>query len=139
LRTENLDYNTVLDRLRDTNNIRMLHALLGLLTEVGELADQFKKVIFYGKELDTVNLREEHGDLNWYNALLADVIKNMTGQDFETTLKDNIAKLAKRYPNKFSEADALNRDTKNELSHFTDSKLGEPHKAPTIGPKFYQD
>jgi NTP pyrophosphatase (non-canonical NTP hydrolase) len=42
------------------------HALLGLVTEVGELADCVKKHAIYGKDLDKVNMMEEVSDLLWY-------------------------------------------------------------------------
>jgi len=49
------------------------HASLGALTEVGELLDNFKKHLAYGRQLDLPNLLEECGDLNWYLALAAHI------------------------------------------------------------------
>lgn len=43
-----------------------LHALLGLLTELGELADAVKRHVVYGKPLDKVNIVEEVADCMWY-------------------------------------------------------------------------
>jgi NTP pyrophosphatase (non-canonical NTP hydrolase) len=90
--------------------MRILHAVMGLATESGELLDAMKKHIFYGKELDFVNLLEEHGDLFWYAAILADAV----GFTFEESMERNIAKLKARYPNKFTEESALIRDLNNE-------------------------
>jgi NTP pyrophosphatase (non-canonical NTP hydrolase) len=45
------------------------HSTAGLLTEVGELVDNYKRHWFYKKDIDRVNLREELGDLLWYVAL----------------------------------------------------------------------
>lgn len=45
------------------------HAAYGLVTESGELIDNYKRHIFYGKELDLTNLKEEIGDLLWYVAV----------------------------------------------------------------------
>lgn len=62
----------------DGRNSRVLHALMGLVTESGELIDAIKRHYFYVKEdktrksLDVVNLREECGDLMWYLAILCD-------------------------------------------------------------------
>ena len=42
------------------------HALLGMVTEAGELADAIKKHVIYGKPLDKVNVMEEIADLMWY-------------------------------------------------------------------------
>ena len=47
-------------------NVRILHAAIGCVTESGELLDALKKQIFYGRELDVVNVKEEAGDILWY-------------------------------------------------------------------------
>lgn len=51
------------------------HAYLGMITELGELADAIKRQDIYGKPLDVVNLKEEAGDFAWYVALYCDVKK----------------------------------------------------------------
>ena len=48
---------------------RMTHASMGLLTEVGELIDSYKKSTYYGKKLDKINIEEEIGDIFWYLSL----------------------------------------------------------------------
>lgn len=53
---------------------RMLHGLMGMCTEAGEFIDALKRHLYYGKELDTVNLLEEVGDLCWYLAIICDVM-----------------------------------------------------------------
>ena len=88
----------------------LLHFGLGISTEAGELLDALKKSWFYGKPLDLVNIREELGDLLWYIAAL----HQRMGWDMELTMEANIAKLRKRYPEKFTKADALNRDLEAE-------------------------
>lgn len=85
---------------------RLLHAVLGLMSEVGEIADALKKHIIYGKELDLVNLVEEIGDESWYMSLLLDAI----GSGWEEAWTKNINKLKARYPDKFTREQALNRD-----------------------------
>lgn len=90
---------------------RLLHAAIGLSTEAGELLDALKKAIYYSRELDTQNLREEMGDLFWYLAILSDEL----GYSFEQCQEDNIKKLMKRYPEGFS--DVVIRDQETELSH----------------------
>lgn len=42
------------------------HALLGLVTEIGELADAIKRHAIYDKPLDKVNVMEECADCWWY-------------------------------------------------------------------------
>lgn len=90
-----------------TSNV---HMILGLTTEVGELADVFKKNIAYGKEIDWVNCQEEVGDLMWYLINFC-TINNF---DLERILDQNIAKLEARYPEKFTEELAHNRDLEKE-------------------------
>ena len=83
-----------------------IHAIFGLLTELGELATAFKKWIWYGKELDRVNIAEEIGDLFWYLAILC----NHFGFSFEEIWVTNIKKLQTRYPENFTEELAINRN-----------------------------
>lgn len=44
----------------------ILHMDIGILTEIGEIADIFKKNLAYNKPIDYVNLGEEIGDVCWY-------------------------------------------------------------------------
>lgn len=105
IKTESIDFEAIKARLSNEKTLRILHAIIGLSTEVGELEDALKKHIFYGKELDEVNLMEECGDLFWYLAIL----HNVFGKGFEYNMKKNIAKLKARYGDKFNEEGALNR------------------------------
>jgi NTP pyrophosphatase (non-canonical NTP hydrolase) len=84
------------------------HALLGLTSETGELADAIKKHTIYGKELDKANIKEELGDLAWYLALAATALNVSLDEVFA----DNIMKLAKRYPEKYTDQAALARADK---------------------------
>ena len=56
--------------------------------------------------LDAVNLKEEFGDTLWYLALGL----RFLGIGFEETFAANIAKLQARFPDKFTEDAAMNRD-----------------------------
>ncbi len=85
---------------------RLLHAFLGLATELGEAADQLKKHLIYGKPLDEVNLIEEHGDVSWYANLMTAAI----GSTWEVSWAKNIAKLKVRFPDKFTQTLAVDRD-----------------------------
>lgn len=110
LRTESPITPELVERLAGTT--RVVHAIFGLFTEIGELTDIFKRHIFYGKEIDYTNFDEEIGDCLWYLAILMD----FCGVDFEQCMERNIAKLTARYPEKFTEEDALNRDLNAERS-----------------------
>jgi len=114
LRTEPADYTPVMERLQNLETVRLLHAVMGMVTEAGELATELKKFIFYGKALDKVNLQEEVGDSLWYAGLATDIMKTT----MDDIMSGNIEKLKKRYPDKFSESHALNRDKDRELDHF---------------------
>ena len=74
--------------------LTLFHATLGIQTEAGEFSDPLKKHIYYGKELDTQNMREELGDLLWYIAIAANALDTC----FSELMTENIRKLAKRYP-----------------------------------------
>lgn len=91
-------------------NPRLLHAALGICSESGEFSDSLKKSLFYGRQLDVVNAKEELGDLLWYIALAIDEL----GSSFEEIMELNINKLKKRYPEQFSEDKAYNRDLEVE-------------------------
>ena len=98
-------------RTLSTDKDIQLHMAIGLCTEAGELLDAYKKSIFYGRELDIRNVKEEIGDIAYYLEILMDEI----GYSYEEAKEDVIQKLAKRYPEKFE--DVLIRDVSNELSH----------------------
>lgn len=83
-----------------------MHMVLGMQTEVAEIADVYKKHIAYKKELDLVNVKEELGDVLWYIANLC----NFYGWDLRDILDTNINKLKIRYPEKFTTENALNRN-----------------------------
>ncbi len=107
LRTETKQY-----RFAATDEVtpRIEHAVMGLVTEAGECMDALKKAKMYGKKLDKVNLVEEAGDIMWYLAILADEL----GVSFEDMWEKNIAKLRVRFPEKYTDERAENRDLVTE-------------------------
>lgn len=107
---ESKDQDKIKARLQDTDTVRLLHAMIGLCTEGGEIQDQVKKHIFYGKPLDKVNLVEELGDLMWYIAIASDVL----GVSLDEIMQRNNDKLEARYGKVFTESAALNRDLDKE-------------------------
>ena len=107
IRTESADFEAIARRLTGTEeSMRLLHAAMGIATESGELLDMLKKRFFYGKPVDRVNAIEEMGDLCWYMAIACDVL----GVSFEEVMAINIAKLKQRYPERFDEGQAVERD-----------------------------
>jgi len=85
---------------------RLLHAAMGMATEAGEFMDPLKKALFYGREVDEVNLREELGDLLWYIAIACDALDTTV----ELEMARVINKLMVRYPDKFEGYLAEHRD-----------------------------
>lgn len=113
-------------------DIDVVHAILGKATEAGELLEALKLAID-GKPIDRTNLMEELGDGQWYDAILA----NALGFTFEEVQKINIEKLRARFPDKFTEFDAKNRDLSAErkvLDGVTATAAKPAEAAPTAPP-----
>lgn len=74
----------------------LLHRVLGLVGESGEVAEKFKKYIrdldSDITRLDVDDMAKELGDVLWYIAVLADYL----GLSFDDIAAKNIAKLADR-------------------------------------------
>lgn len=117
LKTESVDFPKIKERLESNRLIRLLHAATGMVTESAEFLDAIKKYVFYGKDLDEVNLIEEIGDKLWYIAIALDEL----GVDIETVRIVNIRKLKKRYSSKFKETEAVDRnlDEEREVVEYT--------------------
>ncbi len=91
-------------------DLNELHMVMGISTEANELLDVYKKNLAYKKPIDEVNIKEEIGDLLWYLGNYC----NIKGYDLEEIMETNINKLKKRYPEKFTEENAINRNLKEE-------------------------
>ena len=99
-----------------TEKIRLLHAGLGMLTEAEEFLTPVVNSILQSTELDTVNLKEELGDMQWYQAIACDVL----GTTLEIEQDRNIAKLKTRYPTKYTNDAAISRDLGAERKVLSD-------------------
>lgn len=107
MRTESSEFNMLVDQdAKIYHKERLIHAAFGMQTETAEFTDALKKSLFYGKVLDVTNLKEELGDLLWYVAIAMDELDT----DFETEMQRVINKLKVRYPEKFTNELAENRD-----------------------------
>lgn len=87
-----------------------MHMALGLVTEAGEFADVYKKALAYKKPIDYINLKEELGDMLWYISNFC----NIMNWDMSDIMETNIKKLETRYPEKFTEDLAINRNLEEE-------------------------
>ena len=107
------DYaNFVRSRAKDMGDdtLNLVHMVLGIAGESGELVDAVKKSFAYNKPLDLANIHEELGDILFY----VQGMLNFLGAEF--TLADIVAlntkKLKKRYPTGYSDAAAIARADK---------------------------
>lgn len=82
-----------------------IHGVIGMATEAGELLEALRDAI-NGDAVDRVNIKEEVGDMKWYAAILAKVARFVWGDDERV----NIAKLRARFPDNFTEYDAVTRN-----------------------------
>lgn len=87
----------------------LIHMVMGVSGEAGELLDAIKKHVMYNKPLDLENVIEELGDLEFY----IEGIRQTLGVSREDTLNANMQKLGKRYSSgSFSNQQAQNRADK---------------------------
>lgn len=121
LKTEAPITDELINRLTEPRTIRLLHAAMGMSTEAGELLDALKKFIFYGKDLDLVNIKEELGDNNWYQAIMLDEIDYSYEEIWALVIK----KLQARYKGNYNKEGAINRDLNNERSILENDNLGK--------------
>lgn len=100
---------------RDRLNSRLLHGILGKVTEDAELVEALLKVGFDGEQLDIVNLKEELGDGRWYDAIIYNTLEELGDEANEEKVQAAIiAKLKVRYADKFSSAEANERNLADE-------------------------
>ena len=88
----------------------MLHGVMGMAGEAGEIIEATLNPILHNAELDGKNLIEEMGDSMWYQALILRTL-NVPGS---VMLDINYDKLMARYEEGYSDKDALNRDAAKE-------------------------
>jgi NTP pyrophosphatase (non-canonical NTP hydrolase) len=106
-----MDLNTYQKEARRSRNNSLtdreflLNGALGLAGETGEVVDVIKKHLFQGHDLDKTKIVDELGDVMWYIALICDCI----GFDLDFVTARNILKLRKRYPDKFSPEQSIDR------------------------------
>lgn len=90
----------------------LLHMILGMVTESGEIADLAKKHMAYKRDLDMAKMKDELGDLFFY---LTGALIEM-GSSYDEIIAMNIAKLKARYPDGYNHNAANNRNKTTEDS-----------------------
>lgn len=98
----------------------LINAALGISGEAGECTDIVKKHMYHGHTLDSNGLKKELGDVMWYVALFCDQL----GFTMEDIAIANISKLAKRYPDGFSEFNSVNRPTDDDTTDERNGGIG---------------
>ena len=113
------------DELEDAETVldidpRIFHAIVGSATEAVELLEALE---FDGAEMDLINIGEEYGDANWYQAIFCDA----AGIKWEDILDTNAEKLFKankaRYKDGFKDEDANERNLDNERDVLNNLKI----------------
>lgn len=110
----------------------IIHAIIGVFTEAGEMLEALRDAIDNDKPLDEVNAKEEVGDLFWYIAILA----HECGFTFDQSQRTNIAKLRARFPDRFTEYDANNRNLAVERDILEGPKPGDTVTADIDGTRY---
>ncbi|CAM0048885.1 MazG-like pyrophosphatase [Vibrio phage K404] len=101
------------------NELEMLHAILGIISEGGELLQMFFDRKSAGLAIDRTNAVEEGGDLYWFLQLLA----KSQHSTMEEMMQMNIKKLATRFPDGYSDELGLVRDQKAEREVLEQSEI----------------
>lgn len=83
--------------------VRILHAVIGLTGEAGELCSAMEKWMYYRQNRNDANIVEELGDCMWYIAQACTAL----GVSMEKVMEANIHKLQRRYPDKYQDELAL--------------------------------
>ena len=90
-----------------TRDQRLLDAVAGLAEEAGEVLGLVRKHLFMGHSIDVARVTIELGDALWCLTTAAGAL----GVPLEQVAAANIAKLRKRYPEGYSDAKSVERDT----------------------------
>lgn len=125
------DQQVILDRLVQLGPkaMQLDNGARGLSDEVGEVSAVVKKHIEYGQPLDRENLLEEVGDCFWRLHQICDA----AGITFADAMSFNIKKLAKRYPDKYSDHLAAQRDLTAERLVFRTTANNVPRTKQEVG------
>lgn len=87
--TEAQDKTPMQTRMGELRNARLIHSVLGLASEIGEIRELALKKFGEGDpEIDTVNLKEEMGDLFWYMGISVDTLGLEPNQVFTDSSQD---------------------------------------------------
>lgn len=86
--TENRDMAPLQERFSQVRTIRLLHGAVGLASELAEIRQMADAM-----EIDSVNLKEEMGDVFWYMGIMVDELKADPDSVFSVFSSANLASL----------------------------------------------
>lgn len=92
-------------------NFRVLHGLLGAMTESSEIAEHLLNYLETGV-VDRAGIAEEFSDSDWYKAITFDEL----ALDEVVSRQNVVDKLRVRFPTAYSDADAAERNLEKERS-----------------------
>lgn len=98
------------------SNLSLLHAIMGMQSELGEIADIIRRRVFYGVPLSVPTLLEEMGDFLYYWDIFAHQLREETccASLNDITVRDlNRQKLALRYPDGYDNNISGNRELRD--------------------------
>ena len=93
-----------------TQEQQICNCIIGIQSEAGEMANEFKKNFFQGHALDLNHVHEELGDVMFYIVNLATLLD----LDMEEIIEANYDKLMKRFPDGFTAAASIARVDKEK-------------------------
>lgn len=94
---------------------------LGIAGEAGEVADEIKKIVGHGREMNKDKLIKETGDVLWYVASIADEL----GVSMSDIAQANIDKLKERYPKGFTTAASVAKADEKPKTQSVSSNVGD--------------
>ena len=102
-------------KLLGNNEKDIQHSLYGMITELAEIIDLYKKNLAYGKSFSMEQVEDETGDLFYYLSAFIHAAK----LDPARILDKNFEKLLIRFPEGFDAQKAINPDKAAEFNVFS--------------------
>lgn len=100
-----------------TNEKDIQHCLYGMITELAEIVDLYKKDMAYGKKFPVERLEDETGDLLFYLSNFIQYAKLDVGRICDK----NFEKLLIRFPEGFESEKAISPNKVEEMKVFNNS------------------
>jgi NTP pyrophosphatase (non-canonical NTP hydrolase) len=102
-------------KLLGDNEKDIQHSLYGMITELAEVIDLYKKNLAYGKNFSIEQLEDETGDLFYYLSSFLHAAK----LDPSRVMQKNFEKLLVRFPEGFEANKAINPNKAAEFNVFS--------------------